>query len=175
MKQRFSYALAFVINSFTVNRLCKSRAVAVINPHRSDSPYPFRDLAGVGVVFKLICACESAISKERGEPESDGVRRAFRGFADLAAIGTIADVMPLTDENRMIVAYGLSQIEHTKRPGLAALLEAAQSGHGVKGADGQASAPKKRRVNAGYIGFGIAPKINAVGVKSEIVPSLMPK
>jgi len=139
------------------------RAVAVINPHRSDSPYPFRDLAGVGVVFKLICACESAISKERGEPESDGVRRAFRGFADLAAIGTIADVMPLTDENRMIVAYGLSQIEHTKRPGLAALLEAAQSGHGVKGADGQASAPKKRRVNAGYIGFGIAPKINAAG------------
>ena len=139
------------------------RALAVIDPHRSDSPYPFCELAGVGVVFKLICACEIDLCRRRGEPEIDGVRRAFRGWADLAAIGTIADVMPLRDENRMIVAYGLTRIERTERPGLAALLEAAQSGQGVKSADGASSAPKKRRINAGYIGFGIAPRINAAG------------
>ena len=139
------------------------RALAVIDPHRSDSPYPFCELAGVGVVFQLICACEIDLCRRRGEPEIDGVRRAFRGWADLAAIGTIADVMPLRDENRMIVAYGLTRIERTERPGLAALLEAAQSGQGVKSADGASSAPKKRRINAGYIGFGIAPRINAAG------------
>ena len=55
------------------------------------------------------------------------------------------------------------RIERTERPGLAALLEAAQSGQGVKSADGASSAPKKRRINAGYIGFGIAPRINAAG------------
>ncbi len=139
------------------------RALAVVNPHRADSRYPFCELAGVGVVFKLICACEIALCRRRGEADADGVRRAYGSWSDLAAIGTIADVMPLTDENRMIVACGLSLIERTRRPGLAALLEAAQSGSGVKGADGSSSAPKKRQVNAGYIGFGIAPRINAAG------------
>lgn len=139
------------------------RAVAVIDPHRQDSPYPFRDLAGVGVVFKLICACEISRARLAGENDSEGVRRAFREFADLTAIGTIADVMPLADENRLIVACGLSRIEKTRRPGLCALLEAVQSGQGVKGADGAPATPKKRRINAGFIGFGIAPRINAAG------------
>lgn len=139
------------------------RAIAVINPHRPDSPYPFRDLAGVGVVFKLICACEIARSRRAGEADSEGVRRVFREFADLAAIGTIADVMPLTDENRLIVACGLSMIEKTKRPGLCALLDAVQSGQNTRGADGGQTTHKKRRINAGFIGFGIAPRINAAG------------
>lgn len=139
------------------------RAIAVIDPHRQDSPYPFRDLAGVGVVFKLICACEISRARSAGETDSDGVRRAFRSFADLTAIGTIADVMPLTDENRLIVAYGLSMIEKTERQGLCALLEAVQSGQNTRNADGPSAAPKKRRINAGFIGFGIAPRINAAG------------
>lgn len=138
-------------------------AVAVVNPHRSDSAYPFCELAGVGVVFKLISACELAVARREGWSEADAVRGVFAEYADLTAIGTIADVMPLIDENRLIVAYGLSLIEHTKRPGLCALLEAVQSGQGTRGADGNAVPPKKRRINAGFIGFGIAPRINAAG------------
>lgn len=134
------------------------RAIAVIDPHREDSQYPFCELAGVGVVFKLICAMEIAACRRDGAPDSEGVRRAFGGYADLAAIGTIADVMPLTDENRMIVAYGLSLIEKTERPGLSALLEAAQNSRGES-----QTQVKKRKINAGYISFGIAPKINAAG------------
>lgn len=138
-------------------------AVAVIDPHRSDSPYPFCELAGVGVVFKLISACELARARREGRSDADAVRGVFADYADLTAIGTIADVMPLVDENRLIVAYGLSLIEHTKRPGLCALLDAVQSGQGTRNADGTAAAPKKRRINAGFIGFGIAPRINAAG------------
>lgn len=138
-------------------------AVAVIDPHRSDSPYPFCELAGVGVVFKLISACELARARKEGRSDADAVRGVFADYADLTAIGTIADVMPLIDENRLIVAYGLSLIEHTKRPGLCALLDAVQSGQGTRSADGTAAAPKKRRINAGFIGFGIAPRINAAG------------
>lgn len=138
-------------------------AVAVIDPHRSDSLYPFCELAGVGVVFKLISACELARARREGRSDADAVRGVFADYADLTAIGTIADVMPLVDENRLIVAYGLSLIEHTKRPGLCALLDAVQSGQGTRNADGTAAAPKKRRINAGFIGFGIAPRINAAG------------
>lgn len=138
-------------------------AIAVINPHRSDSSYPFCELAGVGVVFKLISACELARARRDGRTDADAVRRVFADYADLTAIGTIADVMPLVDENRLIVAYGLSLIEHTKRPGLCALLDAVQSGQGTRGADGTAVPPKKRRINAGFIGFGVAPRINAAG------------
>ncbi len=133
-------------------------AYAVVNPHRPDCGYPFKDLAGVGVVFKFICAYELYLCRKRGEEDIDGIRRVARGYADLAAIGTIADVMPIRDENRLIVKFGLRLIENTERKGLAALIDAASSGKRQGERTG-----KKRHINSGYIGFGLAPRINAAG------------
>ena len=132
---------------------------AVVNPHRPDDAYPFKELAGVGVVFKLICAIEMTLCRREGETALDGVRRICRTYADLVAIGTIADVMPVVDENRLIVSMGLRMIESTERPGLAALVEAASGGKGAEGG----RAPKKKKINSGFIGFGIAPRMNAAG------------
>ena len=135
-------------------------AVAVVNPHRPDCPYPFKELAGVGVVFKLIAAFEATLGAEKGEAEIDGVRRVAVRFADLVAIGTIADVMPITDENRLIVTLGLRQIERTERVGLAALLDKASAGAGGK-------PQRRRKITSTFIGFGVAPRINAAGRMSE--------
>ena len=134
-------------------------ACALVNPHRPDDEYPFKDLAGVGVVFKLICALEMTKCRREGRPEIDGVRQICREYSDLVAIGTIADVMPIVDENRLIVALGLKLLEDTKRPGLRALIDAA-SGNKV----GDNRFPqKKRKINSGFIGFVLAPRINAAG------------
>lgn len=134
-------------------------ACALVNPHRPDDDYPFKDLAGVGVVFKLICALEMTRCRREGRSEIDGVRQICREYADLVAIGTIADVMPIVDENRLIVALGLKLLEETKRPGLRALIDAAS---GNKTADHKFP-PKKRKINSGFIGFVLAPRINAAG------------
>ncbi len=131
---------------------------AVVNPHREDSEYPFRELAGVGVVFKLVCAYEMMLCRERGEPEIDGIRRICYEYGDLVSIGTIADVMPIVDENRLIVKLGLRMIEKTGRPGLAALIDAANTP-----AASSSQTPKKRKITSGFIGYGIAPRINAAG------------
>ena len=134
-------------------------AVAVVNPHRLDSTYPFCDLAGVGVVFKLICAYEMMLCRENGSNVVEGVSRVCREYADLAAIGTIADVMPIVDENRLIVSMGLSQLENTERAGLAALMEAASPS--------KEGSVKRKKISSGFVGFGIAPRINAAGRISD--------
>ncbi|MBR2907801.1 MAG: single-stranded-DNA-specific exonuclease RecJ [Clostridia bacterium] len=149
---------------------CKSelpRACAVVNPHRPDCTYPFKELAGVGVVFKLLCAYEMTLSRESGQPMIEGVRRVYNEFADLTAIGTIADVMPVRDENRLIVTLGLRMIAATGRKGLAALIEAASAtpsstSKNVTGLPPRI-APKKRKITSGFIGFGLAPRLNAAG------------
>ena len=128
-------------------------ACAVVNPHRAGDPYPFKELAGVGVVFKLICALEMETCRRKGLFLQEGIRTVCRKYADLVCIGTIADVMPIVDENRLIVTYGLKLIENTKRLGLDALIEAASGGKGGK----------KRKVNSGFIGFTVAPRMNAAG------------
>ena len=138
-------------------------ACAVVNPHRSDDQYPFKELAGVGVVFKLICAFEMAECRKMGISEMDGVERVCREYADLVAIGTIADVMPVVDENRLIVTLGLSLLENTKRLGVRALIDAAM---GTKQGE-CAKYVKKRKINSGFIGFTIAPRINAAGRVSD--------
>ncbi len=129
-------------------------ACAVVNPHRADDPYPFQELAGVGVVFKLISALEIEACRINGRPLQEGIRRVCAEYADLVSIGTIADVMPIVDENRLIVSYGLRLIEKTKRPGLRALIEAASGG---------TRSGKKRKINSSFIGFVIAPRMNAAG------------
>ena len=125
-------------------------ALAVVNPHRPDCTYPFKELAGVGVVFKLLCAIEKQIREERGETGAGYLRHVCELCADLVAIGTVADVMPLTEENRLIVSIGLSMIADTHRAGLAALID-------------ESTQLKKRAVNSSFIGFTIAPRINAAG------------
>lgn len=109
-------------------------AYAIVNPKRRDCPYQFRDLAAVGLVFKLVCALDEA-SSER--------------YLDLACLGTIADVMPLLDENRIIVKKGLDAINKKSNVGIAALIEA--------------SGLKDREVNPGRVSFILAPRINASG------------
>lgn len=141
-------------------------AVAVVNPHRSDCQYPFKSLAGVGVIFKVICAFETLIFHDK-DHETDAVRSIYYRFADLAAIGTIADVMPIVDENRLIVRFGLSMLEKTNRLGLLALMEAASYGANPNvrpvANDNKPKPTKARKITSTYIGFTIAPRINAAG------------
>ncbi len=137
------------------------RAVAVINPHRPDCKYPFKELAGVGVVFKLVCAYEERIM---GKSRIKAATKIFSEYSDLVAIGTIADVMPIKSENRIIVSYGLRMIETSPRLGISALIDSAEPA--------SASGRKKRRgkITSGYIGYTLAPRINAAGrIKSASI------
>ncbi|HEY5387668.1 MAG TPA: single-stranded-DNA-specific exonuclease RecJ, partial [Thermoleophilia bacterium] len=106
--------------------------------------YPCSHLAGVGVAFKLAHALLEEPTEARVE-----VPLALRPLSDVVAIGTIADIVPLVDENRVLASIGLGRLRSSPRPGLAALMEVA----GVK-ADG---------VNAGTVGFRLAPRLNAAG------------
>ena len=112
-------------------------AVAVIDPKREDCEYGFDALAGCGVAFKLICALD-------GDPQA-----MLRRYADLVAVGTVADVMPMVGENRYLVQTGLKKLTVDPRPGLAALIS-------------KAMAPGKE-ISASTISFTLAPRINAAG------------
>ena len=139
---------------------CRSdlpEAVAVINPHRPDCEYPFKELAGVGVVFKFVCAYEEYVS---GKKRYEVAMKIFAEYADFVAIGTIADVMPIKGENRIIVSYGLKMIENTNRIGLSALIEASYAKNDAQRNDRR---KKKTKITSGYIGYTIAPRINAAG------------
>ena len=114
-------------------------ALAVVDPHRPDCSYPFPCLAGVGVALKLVLALGGPHRQEE----------LLERYADLAAIGTVADVMSLTGENRTIVRLGLEALRHTGRPGLKALLR--QSGL------------EERPLNSVAIGYTLAPRLNASG------------
>ena len=112
-------------------------AVAVVDPHRKDDAYPHQNLAGVGVAFKLAAAIVGSqeVILER--------------FSDLLCLGTVADVMPLTGENRTFVVRGLQALSEEPRPGIMALMNEC-------GCD-------SRQVTASTIGYTLAPRINAAG------------
>lgn len=116
-------------------------AVAVVNPKRSDNKYPFINLAGVGVAFKLVQALQTKLD---GLPEGHE-----KWFLDLVALGTVCDVIDLIDENRTTVFWGLKVLAKAKRPGLKALMA-------VAGID-----PKV--VNTRSLGFMLGPRMNAAG------------
>ena len=111
--------------------------VAVVDPHRNDWDCPFEDYAGCGVALKLCCALEGSDEEVMQE------------FADIAALGTVADMVPLTGENRKIVLYGLRMLNSYQKPGIEAILEKA----GLSG----------KQIDSTSISFGIAPRINAAG------------
>ncbi len=146
----------FVITDHHECRSDLPRAVALINPHRPDCTYPFKELAGVGVVFKLVSAYEE---KYNHISRREAALRIFSEYADLVAIGTIADVMPIRCENRIIVGYGLKMIENTKRAGLIALMSTSLS----KQESQNTRNKKRRKLTSGYIGYTVAPRINAAG------------
>lgn len=110
-------------------------AIAVVDPHRNDETSEFRDYSGAGLALKLVSALE-------GDDFS-----ILENYSDLAAFGTVADLVPINGENRNIVKAGLINIENTERVGISALIEKSQSG----------------KINSGTIGFRLAPRINAAG------------
>ena len=113
-------------------------AAAVVDPHRPDCTGPSKELAGVGVAFKLICALEG------GDTEL-----LLDEYADLVAIGTVADIVPLTGENRALVRRGLQKMNDSPRPGIAAMREAG----------GSAEKP----FTSTSVAFTLSPRLNAVG------------
>ncbi|NLZ36464.1 MAG: single-stranded-DNA-specific exonuclease RecJ [Clostridiales bacterium] len=134
-------------------------ACAVINPRRSDCVYPFKELAGVGVVFKLLCAIEQKLNDLAGLRENY-IRNVIMRYGDLIAIGTVADVMPLIDENRLIVSVGMALTDKNPRPGVAALLDIAQGGPDKNKTK---KTRRRRKMTSSTIGYTIAPRINAAG------------
>lgn len=150
----------FVITDHHECREELPKACAVVNPHRRDCQYPFKELAGVGVVFKLVCALEIKRCRREGVSVDGALQRICLEYVDLVTLGTIADVMPIVDENRLIVGMGLKLMENSRRPGLRALIDAASAKK-----SGEDS--KKRKINSSFIGFGIAPRINAAGRISD--------
>ena len=155
-----SIGLDFLITDHHECRAELPEACAVINPHRPDCMYPFKELAGVGVVFKLICAIEEKIT---GLDRLNSTLNILRQYADLVAIGTIADVMPIKEENRIIVKYGLSLIDKETRVGIQALIDASSSRQDSKRSDKTHKKRKKTKVTSSFIGFTLAPRLNAAG------------
>ena len=126
-------------------------AIAVINPHRSDCHRAAEHLCAVGVTFNLCASLrrrlrENGYFMKREEPD-------IRALLDLVALGTVADVVPLIRDNRVLVSHGLKIISRQHRPGLTALLEV--------------SGIQPERVNSGHLGFQLGPRVNAAGRLSD--------
>lgn len=116
--------------------------LAVVDAKRKDNKYPFNQLAGVGVVFKLIQSISLKLNLEAKE---------YLKYLDIVCVGTISDIVPLIDENRVITKLGLKLVEKTRNIGLKTLLES--TGY--------------KEINSTTISFGIAPRINACGRMGE--------
>lgn len=125
-------------------------ALAVVNPRRSDCPSPFERLAGVGVAYRLAQAVLRAVAQQPGNGlDSDAAAEWEEALLDLVAVGTVADLMPLIDENRSLVRRGLAQLQRAQRVGFYALMEA--------------SSLQPGSVDSSAISFRLAPRINAAG------------
>jgi single-stranded-DNA-specific exonuclease len=138
-------------------------ALALVNPHRADSTFPFRGMASVGLAFYVAAAVRTELRERRffersgalgGRAEPD-----VRELLDFVALGTIADLVPLASENRILTALGLRRLQSRTRPGIAALLAAAGVG-------------EDREVDARTVAWKLAPRINAPGRLGAAMPSL---
>ncbi len=122
------------------------KAEAVVNPKRPDCPYPFKELAGVGVAFKLVCAL------------TGGDEAVLNEYGDLVALGTIADVVSLTDENRAIADRGLKKMNENPNLGLKAVLASLGGG--------------KKWDSSSVVSFSVAPRLNAAGRMSSAMTAV---
>ncbi|BAL82655.1 putative single-stranded-DNA-specific exonuclease [Selenomonas ruminantium subsp. lactilytica TAM6421] len=113
-------------------------ALAVVNPHREDCPYPDKDLAGVGVAFKL---CQALWQEMHGQ--------SYEQDLEIVALGTVADIVPLLGENRKIVAAGLKRMRKSSFAGMRALVDVSDI--------------RDEELNTGHVGFRLAPRLNAAG------------
>jgi single-stranded-DNA-specific exonuclease len=149
VEQARALAMEVIVTDHHLPSGALPRAVAVVDPHRPDCAYPDPDLTGAGLAFKLA----SALLARRGRAAAD--------LAGVAAIGTIADMAPMTGESRAIVRLGLDELAVTSRPGLRALLARA--------------AEIPAQPTARDLAFGVAPRINAAGriADAELAMSLM--
>jgi len=143
-------------------------AAAVINPLRADCSYPFKDLCGAGIAFKL----GQALLMRAGERKESKGKDAGKGpagdegcgniviweYLDLVALGTVADICPLVDENRILVVHGLAQMEQNLRPGLKALCKVA--------------ALNREKITVGDLAYIISPRLNAAGRLGDASRSL---
>lgn len=149
-----------VIDHHTVpaGDLSEHPALALINPHRADSAFPFRHMATVGLSFYVVAAVKTALSRQGW---FSGARAApdVRDLLDLVAIGTIADLMPLVAENRILVAAGLERLRAQPSPGIAALIRGA-------------SRAAERPINERMVAWTIAPRLNAPGRLGDAAPAL---
>ncbi|MBK5275202.1 MAG: single-stranded-DNA-specific exonuclease RecJ [Desulfuromonadales bacterium] len=131
-------------------------ACAVLNPLQPGCSYPFKSLAGVGVAFNLLVALRAGLRSDgafEGSPPPD-----LRDWLDLVALGTIADVVPLVNQNRIYAFQGLQRLSSSTRPGLQALKRVAGIKEGV--------------VSCGQVGFRLAPRLNAAGRMESAVPGV---
>ena len=117
-------------------------ALALINPKREDCTYPFRELAGVGVAFKLA----AALAADRGESQESMAER----FDEIVALGSVADMVSLLDENRVLVSHGLARMSRTRNLGLYYLIDVARYS-------------PEDKPDTHLVSFGLAPRINAAG------------
>ncbi len=121
-------------------------AYAIINPKQDDCRYPEKNLAGVGVAFNLLVACRREMRSAGMLPGEINLKR----YLDMVALGTVADVVPLTGVNRILVKYGLEEIASAHRPGLEALLSISR-------------VDRENGITARDIAFKLAPRLNAAG------------
>ena len=150
-------AEVIVVDHHTVPKDGNHPSLSLVNPYRADSTFPFRGMASVGLGFYVAAAVRTEL-RDRGHfgsrPEPD-----VRDLLDLVALGTIADLVPLAAENRILTALGLKRLQSRARPGVAALLAAA----GVE---------QEREVDARTVAWKLAPRINAPGRLGAAEPSL---
>lgn len=121
-------------------------AYAVLNPMERDCPFAFSGLSGAGVVFYLLMGLRMRLREQGWMPVPD-----LRRYIDLATLGTVADLVPLVEENRVLVAYGLKEIARSPRPGMRALKAVSGAGE----------------ISTSYIGFRLGPRLNAGGRLAE--------
>jgi single-stranded-DNA-specific exonuclease len=147
-----------VVDHHQVPERAEHPSVALVNPHRPDSRYPFRGLCSVGLGFFLAAALRTALRSRgffaaRAEPD-------VRELLDLVAVGTVADLAPLEEENRVLVTVGLRELSRRRRPGLAALLQRA----GVEA--------RPAGLSETDVAWKIAPRLNAPGRLGDAAPAL---
>jgi single-stranded-DNA-specific exonuclease len=134
-------------------------SLALVNPYRADSTFPFRGMASVGLAFYVAAAVRTELRERRYFERAGRTEPDVRELLDLVALGTIADLVPLASENRILTALGLRRLQSRARPGVAALLAAA----GVA---------EDREVDARTVAWKLAPRINAPGRLGAATPSL---